>query len=112
MGLAMQIGVDYYLETDVKKASYFQKKLNGLVVKSLSAPSVEQMEPNKQTLSRTIRNEMNKFMDCRQTYVQSMVEMSLRSQKKLTECVRADLDKQEELFQHRKLRRVKSSKLL
>ncbi len=37
----MQIAVEYYLETDVKKASYFQKKLNSLVVKSLNAPSVE-----------------------------------------------------------------------
>ena len=39
--LMMQIAVEYYLETDVKKASYFQKKLNSLVVKSLNAPSVE-----------------------------------------------------------------------
>ena len=51
-------------------------------------------------------------MDCKQTYVQTMVEMSLKSQKKINECVRADLDKQEENFQHRKLKRVKSSKLL
>jgi len=55
---------------------------------------------------------MSKFMDCKQTYVQTMVEMSLRSQKKINECVRADLDKQEENFQHRKLKRVKSSKLI
>jgi hypothetical protein len=36
----MQIAVEYYLEIDVKKAGYFQKKLNGLVVKSLNAHSV------------------------------------------------------------------------
>jgi len=38
-----QIAVEYYLEIDEKKAIYFQKKLNGLVVKSLDAPSVEKM---------------------------------------------------------------------
>ena len=43
----MQIAVEYYLETDIKKAGYFQKKLNGLVVKSLNAPSIEKMEAPK-----------------------------------------------------------------
>lgn len=40
----IQIAVEYYLEIDEKKANYFQKKLNGLVVKSLDAPSVEKVE--------------------------------------------------------------------
>ena len=55
---------------------------------------------------------MNKFMDCKQTYVQTMVERSLKTQQKINEAVKADLNKQEELFQHRKLKRVKSSKYL
>lgn len=38
--LVTQIAVEYYLDIDEKKAIYFQKKLNGLVVKSLDAPSV------------------------------------------------------------------------
>lgn len=108
----MQIAVDYYLETDLKKAGYFQKKLNSLVVKSLNARSIETITPHKETLSRTIKNEMSKFMDCKQTYVQTIVEKSLTSQRKLTLCVREDLVKQEETFQHRKLKRVKSAKLL
>ena len=51
-----QIAVDYYLEIDINKASYFQKKLNSLVVKSLNAPSIETIEPKKETLSKTIRS--------------------------------------------------------
>jgi len=51
-------------------------------------------------------------MDCKQTYVQTMVERSLKTQQKINEAVKADLNKQEELFQHRKLKRVKSSKYL
>jgi hypothetical protein len=35
-----QIAVDFYLDNDVRKAGYFQKKLNSLLVKSLSASSV------------------------------------------------------------------------
>ena len=83
-----------------------------MVVKSLNAPSIEKIEPKKETLSKTIKNEMSKFMDCKQTYVQTMVEMSLKSQKKINDCVKADLDRQEETFQHRKLKRVKSAKFL
>jgi hypothetical protein len=38
-----KLAVDYYLGIDdPKKAMFFQKKLNMLVVKSLSAKSVEQ----------------------------------------------------------------------
>ena len=33
-------------------------------------------------------------MDCKQTYVQTMMEKNLKSQKKINECVKADLDKQ------------------
>jgi hypothetical protein len=43
----MQIAVEYYLEQDVRKAGYFQKKLNSLLVKSLSASSVEQQQAPK-----------------------------------------------------------------
>ena len=52
---------------------------------------------------------MNKFMECKQTYVQTFVQRSQKTQKKMSECVKADLDKQEEKFQHRMLKRVKSS---
>lgn len=37
----IQIAVEYFIENDIKRANYFQKKLNNLVIKSLSANSVE-----------------------------------------------------------------------
>jgi hypothetical protein len=43
----MQIAVEFYLDADVRKADYFQKKLNSLLVKSLSASSVEEQQPPK-----------------------------------------------------------------
>jgi hypothetical protein len=52
----MQIAVDYYIDLDLKKASYFQKKLNSLVVKSLSAPSVERIVPVRENLSKKIKH--------------------------------------------------------
>jgi hypothetical protein len=104
-----QIAVDYYLEIDLKKASYFQKKLNSLVVKSLSAPSIEKKQPPKETLSKKIKTEIEKFMECEKTYLQSIVENSEKSQKKIRDCVQADLDKQEQAFQGRMLKRVKST---
>lgn len=45
--LTMQIAVEFYLDADVRKADYFQKKLNSLLVKSLSASSVEAQQPPK-----------------------------------------------------------------
>jgi hypothetical protein len=38
---ATQIAVDYYIDNDVKKAAYFQRKLNNLALKALNASSVE-----------------------------------------------------------------------
>jgi len=38
-----------------------------------------------------------------------MIEKSEKNQKKLNDYVKADLNKQEELFQHRMLKRVKSA---
>lgn len=101
--------MDYYLEIDLKKASYFQKKLNSLVVKSLSAPSIEKKQPPKETLSKKIKTEIEKFMECEKTYLQTIVENSEKSQKKIRDCVQADLDKQEQAFQGRMLKRVKST---
>jgi hypothetical protein len=39
--MIFKIAVDYFIENDIKRANYFQKKLNNLVIKSLSAKSVE-----------------------------------------------------------------------
>lgn len=53
----MQIAIDYYLDSDLKKVAYFQKKLNSLVVKSLNAESIEKKKPaHTEQLSRKIKN--------------------------------------------------------
>lgn len=39
--LLSQIAVDFYIDNDVKKAAYFQRKLNNLSVKAIHAQSVE-----------------------------------------------------------------------
>jgi len=48
-------------------------------------------------------------MECEKTYVKTLVEHSMKSQKKIKEFVEADLNKQEENFQGRMLKRIKSS---
>ncbi len=35
-----KIAVDYYIDNDVKKAAYFQRKLNNLALKSLNANTI------------------------------------------------------------------------
>ena len=67
----------------MRKAGYFQKKLNSLLVKSLSASSVEQQQPPKETLSRKIKSEMEKYNECERTYLQSIVEKTEKSEKRI-----------------------------
>ena len=51
-----KLAVDYYINNDdSKKAMFFQKKLNMLVVKSLSATSVEQPKKNREALGVKIK---------------------------------------------------------
>lgn len=45
----IQIAVDFYIENDIKRANYFQKKLNTLVIKSLNANSVENVNHKKKS---------------------------------------------------------------
>jgi len=70
----MQIAIDYYLDSDLKKVAYFQKKLNSLVVKSLNAVSIEKKNPaHTEQLSKKIKNEINKYKESEKTYVQTFV---------------------------------------
>jgi hypothetical protein len=52
---------------------------------------------------------MEKFSECERTYLQSIVENTEKSEKRIKEFVRADLDRQEVAFQGRMLKRVKST---
>lgn len=45
----IQIAVDFYIENDIKRANYFQKKLNTLVIKSLNANSVQNVNQKKKS---------------------------------------------------------------
>lgn len=45
----MKIGVDYYLENDIKKAEYMQRKLNALTVKAINIKNIENRPPCKVT---------------------------------------------------------------
>jgi hypothetical protein len=47
--------VDYYIDNDIKKASYFQKKLNNLAIKSLNADSLETVKIKKSQLPKQIK---------------------------------------------------------
>lgn len=51
----MKIAVEFYIENDIKRANYFQKKLNNLVVKSLNANSVSDLKQKKSELPNRIR---------------------------------------------------------
>lgn len=57
----MQIGVDYYLETDLKKAKYLQKKQNSLIVRCLNVPEEAKRQPAREKLSRLIREEVERI---------------------------------------------------
>ena len=57
----------------MKKASYFQKKLNNLIVKSLNAKSVESPKHKKTELPNKIKNEINHYEQCGKTYIKTLV---------------------------------------
>lgn len=46
---SMKIGVDYYLENDMKKAEYMQRKLNNLTVRAINMKAIENRPPCKVT---------------------------------------------------------------
>lgn len=52
---------------------------------------------------------MQRFTECEKTYVKSFIEQSVKSQKRIQDCVEANLNQQESAFQSRMLKRVKSS---
>lgn len=52
---------------------------------------------------------MDKFNECERTYLHSILENTEKSEKRIKEFVRADLNRQEEAFQGRMLKRVKST---
>lgn len=106
-----QIGVDYYLENDLRKANYLQRKLNSLTVRSLDAQSVTRWQPARQDINRRVREEVEKLSQYENTYISTMVQQSQKSQKRIQECVLADLNRQEESLQTRKLRRIRSGQL-
>ena len=51
----MQIGVDYYLQNDVRKAGYMQKKLNALTVKAIDLKAIENRPPCRVTFDKKMR---------------------------------------------------------
>ena len=101
--------MEHYLNSDYRKAKFFQNKLNKLAVKSLSAHSVETTPTPRVDVSRRIKDEMQRFMECEKTYVHSLIEQSAKSHKRIKDAVEANLSQQESTFQSRKLKRVKSS---
>jgi hypothetical protein len=103
--------VDYYLENDLRKANYLQRKLNSLTVRSLDAQSVTRWQPARQDINRRVREEVEKLSQYENTYISTMVQQSQKSQKRIQECVLADLNRQEESLQTRKLRRIRSGQL-
>lgn len=90
----MKIGVDYYLDNDLKKAEYMQRKLNALTVRAVNMKSVENRPPCKVTFERKMREEVEKINEYESTYLTSLVNQSQKSQKRIQECVLADLTRQ------------------
>jgi hypothetical protein len=101
--------VDYYLENDIKKAEYMQRKQNALTVKAININSVENRPPSKVNFERKMREEVEKINDYESTYLTSLVNQSQKSQKRIKECVLADLTRQEQQFQDRMLKRIRSA---
>lgn len=51
-----QIGIDYYLENDLKKANYLQRKLNALAAKEVEAEDNENYRPAKRRFVRMMKD--------------------------------------------------------
>lgn len=51
----IKIGVDYYLENDIKKAEYMQRKLNALTVRAINLHTSENRPPCKVTFEKKMR---------------------------------------------------------
>lgn len=51
----IKIGVEYYLENDVKKAEYMQRKLNTLTVRAINLRTSENRPPCKVTFEKKMR---------------------------------------------------------
>ena len=105
----MQIGVEFYLENDLKKANYFQKKLNKLAISSLDAQNNENCQPARRRFHKQIKEETEKIVSFDSPYIASLVNQSQKSQKRIQDCVLADLNRQEERLECRMLQRVKSA---
>lgn len=65
--------MDFYIDSDVRKASYFQKKLNNLTIKSLNAKSVESSKRKRSELPNKISKEIRHYEQCGKTYIKSIV---------------------------------------
>lgn len=105
----LQIGIDYYLENDLKRANYLQRKLNTLAAKVVEAENSENYRPAKKRFVRIMKDETDKLNSYEHTYINSLVSQSQKSEKKIRDCVLADLNRQEERFQTRMLQRIKSA---
>lgn len=86
-----------------------QKKLNSLIVRSLHAHSIEQPQLARDKLHKKVREQIDKFNEYENTYLKTIVNQSQKSQKRIQDCVLADLNRQEQSLQSRMLKRIKSS---
>jgi len=90
----MQIGVNYYLENDLKRAEYMQRKQNALTVRAINLKTEENRPPSKVSFEKKMREEVERINDNESTYITSLVHQSQKSQKRIQDCVLADLTKQ------------------
>lgn len=86
-----------------------QKKLNGLAAKCLEAQNSENLRPAKKRFVKIMKDETDKLNSYESTYITSIVTQSQKSEKRIRDCVLADLNRQEERFQTRMLQRIKSA---
>lgn len=101
--------MDYYLEHDIKKAEYMQRKQNALSVRAINIKLVENRPPSRVNFEKKMRDEVEKINEYESTYIASLVNQSQKSEKRIKECVLADLTKQEQQFQSRMLKRIRSA---
>lgn len=104
----MQVGIDYYIRHDPRKAQHFQKKLR-LLLSDPQTLTLISNSPDKlrsarspQMLSKSkIKEEMSRFTNCSQQHVKHILERSETAIKKKQALQAIDLNKQEQSLQHR-----------
>lgn len=86
-----------------------QRKQNNLAVRALKVKFNENKNCFKINFEKRMREQVDKINENEETYIKTLVNQSQKSQKRIQACILADLTRQQQQFQDRMLKRIKSA---